>query len=150
MMSKKISVGHNLFAIVDDENYEELNKYHWYLNAVKSNHRYAIRRSNGKQILMHRIINNTPEGFHTDHVNHNTLDNRKSNLRTVTSRVNQLNRKGLQPNNTSGIQGVSWHKPTNKWAAYGIAKKKMHHLGLFENKEEAGAAVAKFKEGLDA
>ena len=51
---------------------------------------YAICKHN---ILVHRMLVECPNGFEIDHINHNTLDNRKENLRVVSSSVNQLNRR---------------------------------------------------------
>lgn len=47
----------------------------------------------GKCQLVHRSIMNCPKGFMVDHINHNQLDNRKSNLRIATNAENQVNRK---------------------------------------------------------
>ena len=63
---------------------------------------------------MHRLINKTTEGFDTDHINRNKLDNRRSNLRTVTRSQNQFNRSNPL-NNTSGVKGVHCDKNWKKW-----------------------------------
>lgn len=52
-----------------------------------------------------------------DHIYHKKYDNRKSQLRIVTGSQNGYNRQ-IQSNNTSGITGVYFHKPSNKWVAY--------------------------------
>jgi len=73
-----------------------------------------------------------PKGKQVDHWNHDTLDNRKGNLRIVTNRQNNENRNGAYKNSKSGIRGVSpfranhgtmyWvgrvHTPTLKPMAY--------------------------------
>jgi len=98
-------------AIVDDSDYERLSKFKWCYHLG-----YAIRYAGGgrKQRRferMHRVVNNTPDGFFTDHINRNKLDNRRANLRTVKHRENSINR-GLQSNNTSEIQrSTQEHNP---------------------------------------
>lgn len=122
------------FAIVDEEDYEWLMQWKWHLNGKG----YAQRKQNKKAIPMHRVINKTPEGFDTDHINRNTIDNRKCNLRSVTRSQNNKN-KGFYLNsakNKSGYIGVYFLEGRQKWGAKG----RRVQLGLFENKEEAIAA----------
>ena len=81
-------------AIVDDDDYEELNQFKWY-----SNNGYVCRaiKINGvyKTIPLHRTVNKTPIGLETDHINRNKLDNRKSNLRSVSRSINNFNKRNL-------------------------------------------------------
>jgi len=55
-----------------------------------------IRRNDGSYtlVLLHRVITGAPKGYDVDHRNHDTLDNRSSNLRIVTRAENHQNRKG--------------------------------------------------------
>ena len=69
--------------------------------------KYARCLIEGKVILLHRIIMGNPEGLVIDHINHNTLDNRKSNLRIVTYRENALNKS---PYSNTGEYGISLQK----------------------------------------
>lgn len=133
--------GKGVFAIVDDDDYEELNKQKWYL----SNKGYACRGIRSKQlpfgyktIFMHRLVNKTPEKYLTDHKNRNKLDNRKINLRTATEAENRYN--VIRKDNKSGVPGVSWYKHTNKWLAYIWVNKKMINLGYFKDFEQAVSA----------
>ena len=81
---------------------------------------------------------NTPNGFDTDHINSNGLDNRKSNLRITTRTGNLLNMNDPIPkNNKSGFRGVSWHKKSNKWRAFISVNRKQISLGLFNLKKDA-------------
>ena len=73
---------------------------------------------------------------HVDHINHNTLDNRRSNIRIVTIMQNAMNRKKIK-NKTSCYKGVCWHKSTSKWHCQIHVNKKRIHLGYFENEIEA-------------
>lgn len=85
-------------ALVDDEDFEYLNSMKWrasWHNNTKSFYAARADRSTGKYktVYMHRLIMQTPSGLECDHVFHNTLDNRKSQLRNVTRSENQRNKK---------------------------------------------------------
>ena len=108
-MAKKIKVFTEEMAIVDNDMYDELSKYRWHLHTG-----YPARKVKDKTIFMHRLVNQTPEGKFTDHINRNILDNRKDNLRTADKRLNGLNR-GVQPNNKSGYKNVCLHKASGLW-----------------------------------
>lgn len=99
----------------------------------------------GKGIYMHREILSRKVGRSlspnemADHINGSTLDNRRSNLRIATNAQNQMN-KGAQPNTSSGLKGVHWFSPRNKWRALITVDGKQKYLGLFTTKEAAHAA----------
>lgn len=126
---KKIKLTQNKYALVDNEEFEYLNQWKWHYHNLG----YAVR---GRGIYMHKVINNTPKGFETDHINRNKLDNRKQNLRTVTQTQNRYN-IGLQKNNTSGYKGVLWNKDRNNWMAYIYKNTKRIYLGSFSNINDA-------------
>jgi hypothetical protein len=138
---KRIQLTQGQFAIVDSEDFEELNKFKWHAKYFKSeNIFYASRSDNSfktvKAILMHRIILKATLHDYVDHVNHDTLDNRKINIRICTNSQNKMNCK-LYSNNKSGINGVRWLKHLNKWAGKITVNNKCIHLGVFANKDDA-------------
>ena len=90
----------------------------------------------GKKVLMHRVIKNAPKSHYVDHINHNTLDNRQSNLRLCNNSGNITNRNAPK-NNSSGYKGVSKCKATGKWKAYISKDNKRYYLGGFDTKEKA-------------
>ena len=65
-----------------------------------------------------------------DHVNHIRNDNRFSNLRETSNAENHKNRAILK-NNSSGVTGVSWYKPTGKWCVRINANGKIIYGGYF-------------------
>jgi len=71
-----------------------------------------------------------------DHINHNRSDNRAANLQWVTPKQN-AQKRGIMCNNTSGITGVYFNKPTGKWMAYIREDSKMTYLGVYATKAEA-------------
>jgi len=89
---------------------------------------------------MHREVINAPKGRMTDHINGNTLDNRRSNLRLATPSDNAHNTK-LPKNNTTGYRGVG--KKGNRYIAHIRSDNKEHHLGSFSTPEEAALAYNK-------
>lgn len=80
------------------------------------------------------------DGLEVDHRNRNRCDNRRSNLRAVTSDDQHHNRSSYA-GSSSRFRGVSWHKVTQKWRARVQVYGKTHYLGLFDSEEEAGAAI---------
>jgi hypothetical protein len=136
-------------AIVDDADFDYLNQWKWYLGA----HGYAVRQVFNKDkytklahamryraneiVYMHRLVNDTPEGFVTDHINQNPLDNRRQNLRSVGKSINGLNR-GRPQNNTSGVKGVYWQ--ANAWVAELKLNGKKLYLGRHKNIDDAAQA----------
>lgn len=140
------------FAIVDADMYDYLSQFTWRIQSDKQNGRYAGRiRNAGKvdgkyryeRIFLHRLVNATPDGFETDHINRNTLDNRRANLRTVTRQENIWNR-GMHRTNKTGFLGVSKKKNSNAWIAqigHRLEGRRVNvTLGSFDTPEEAAAA----------
>ena len=93
-----------------------------------------------KEIRLHRLLTNPPEDLQVDHINGNTLDNRRSNLRIVTNRQNHQNRHHKK---TSKYPGVYWHKTHRKWATTISVKNKSKHLGYFNSEVKAAIAYEK-------
>lgn len=129
----------NTFTLVDDKDFEWLNQWKWRTHSKGYAVRMAGGRKNAHLIYMHRLINNTPNGFETDHINQNKLDNRRSNLRSVTRTQNKLN-TGLWKANTSGHKGVTWNNQVNKWQAQIGLNNKNIVLGYFKNIKDASEA----------
>lgn len=104
---RKIELTHGEFAIVDDENFEYLNKFKWYAIRYYKHHCfYAVRRDGGKTILMHREVMQTPKGMVTDHIDHNGLNNQKNNLR-ICSHADNIRNSAKSIIGTSKYKGVS-------------------------------------------
>lgn len=123
---------------VDDDLFDFLNQWKWYFSgnyAVRGVRRKSVK--NGYiTIMMHNSINNTPQGFETDHINRDKLDNRRENLRSATRAENRYNME-LRADNKSGQRGVSWYKQTNRWVARGSVNGKLTTLGYFKDIKDA-------------
>lgn len=144
---KKIPLTQGRVALVDDEDFERLNKYKWCTFKTRYGGFVAVRNTpkvNGKRglIYMHRQIMGAPDGMDVDHRKNNTLDNQKHNLRICT-RTQNLRNSLPRKNCSSEFKGVSWHKSTKKWRAYINSGGKQQNLGVFGQEESAARAYDK-------
>jgi len=126
-------------AIIDREDVEKVIGYNWTAISGIGDSFYARRGTHaGKIFPMHKVItgkfNNT-----IDHINRNSLDNRKENLRVCSLRQNSANRKSAK-NSSSKFLGVHWNRQSQKWQVTIRKDGKYYHLGLF--KDERIAALA--------
>lgn len=113
----------------DLEDYDKIKDYYWVIN----NHGYVITGgANNPDILMHRLILKVTNDKEVDHINHNTNDNRKENLRIVTRSQNQMN-TSLRSNNTSGVTGVYFDNTHGCW----VSKIQNNILGYFHSFNDA-------------
>jgi hypothetical protein len=128
--------------LVDDEDYEALNAFTWYL----TRRGYATRKKRvgevapSTHITMHRQIMGVQEVSepHVDHINGDITDNRRQNLRLVTHAENMQNRKN--PPNKSGYRGVHWNPLVNAFYVSITVNGVKHSAGRFENIEDAARA----------
>jgi len=134
---KKIPLSKEKYAVVDDDDFNYLSQYKWSFD------RYAYRtvKKDGKRttVRMHRLIMNAPDGLDVDHINHDKLDNRRSNLR-VCSRSYNIRNKTKNHNLTSKYKGVSYDKGRKKWCAFICVNYKKSNLGRFNSEIEAHKA----------
>lgn len=125
-------------AKVDNEDYKRLSKYHWHETGS-----YPYRWVGGRKVFLHREVLNLGrikgEGIYIDHINNDTLDCRKENLREATHQQNQFN-SGPRRGSTSKFKGVSWYKRTRRWRAQIKLNQKTLTIGYFKCAEEAAKA----------
>lgn len=107
-----IPLTQDMFAIVDDLDYERLAAHKWYAEKNRDRTFYARRYSAGKRIHMHHEVLSPPPGMFTDHIDGNGLNNQRSNLRIATLTQNNANRRKLR--GASRYLGVSPTK-RGKW-----------------------------------
>ena len=88
---------------------------------------------------LHRYLFGHRHGYEIDHINLDTFDNRSENIRFCTHQQNQIN-QGLQSNNTSGVTGVSYYKPRQKYRARIKISQRDIHLGYYDTFLEATQA----------
>jgi hypothetical protein len=79
---------------------------------------------------------------YVDHIDGDARNNAWANIRPATLSQNAWNITAARKNNTSGVKGVSLHKPTGKWSAEIWVNSKKRVLGLHETIEGAAQARA--------
>lgn len=121
-------------TLVDQDIASELGKTNWHLLKNKANNGYA---KDSKGNLIHRVIMEAPFGMEVDHINGNSLDNRRSNLRVCTSRENQQNR---HYHRSGRLVGATFHKLSGKWQCVMNIDGKPKHIGLYKTEFEAHEA----------
>ena len=125
-----------LTAIVDEDDWHDLQGNIWTLN-----NGYAICNKGNKFRKMHHVVTKrvgryVEDGLVVDHINNDKLDNRRSNLRVVTTIVNAHNRKRVD--STKRFRGV--YKSRSKWRASITCKGHAHDAGTYDTEEEAASA----------
>jgi hypothetical protein len=135
----RIPLTKNKWAIVDRD-MAHLADYNWFYH----HEGYAVRslRPIKTHIYLHHCVIGRPLfKLEVDHINLNSLDNRRENLRIVTSRENKNNNRrkklGIA---SSGYPGVIWNKKLGKWVSRIWMNGKDHYLGLFMNEKLAASA----------
>jgi hypothetical protein len=124
-------------AIVDAEDFEMVSALNWHAHWNPNTQSFYARCWQNGRMMMHKFILGYDAGEQADHKNHNTLDNRRENLRRCTPMQNSQFRK-KRSDNTSGFKGVCLHN--GKWEAAITVNKKTIRLGSFETPEDAGRA----------
>jgi hypothetical protein len=134
-LMKKIKLTQGKWALVDDEDYERINKFKWC--AAKDRYTFYAIRGKWKDgrvipIKMHREILNAGKGEQVDHSDRDGLNNQKSNIR-ICSVMDNAHNKRKRRNNTTGYVGVFFRKNRNTFQAY--IRRKI--LGSFHDPKDA-------------
>jgi hypothetical protein len=146
--NKCLTVGNNMLiltkggpVLADTADYYILKDYHWH---VYENPGYAEARVGNHTVYMHRLLIQPPPNLETDHKDGKRTNNKRSNLRAVTTSVNQLNRQRCNRGrkDPSSPIGVIYRSKRNKWEAQIQINSKYYYIGSFQTKEDAVAARA--------
>lgn len=137
---KRIPLTQGQFAIVDDADFDWLMQWKWHAQWSRHTKSFYAQRNthlpNGKRtlLLMHRLILGLKHGDRRegDHINHDTLDHRRSNLRIVTHQENQWNRHNPK--------GYHWNQSAKKFNAKIKVNGKFKFLGYYDTASNAHAA----------
>jgi hypothetical protein len=146
-MPREITLSQGKVAVVDDADFDWLNQWKWFaLKSAQSDHwcaaRNTSRKSSKKRVLyMHRLIAGLEfgDGREVDHINLDSLDNCRSNLR-VTDRTGNMRNRRRRRTNRSGFKGVSFFKRDGNWKSRIVVDGKEIWLGYFSTPEAAHAA----------
>ena len=139
---------------IDKEDYEKLKDFKIYMrNQVGKNYAHFSIKGSGKKIAVHRFLTGLVDVKYSidqvvDHINGDSLDNRKSNLRICTQHQNAQNSR--KAGKIIGVKFIKSYNGTNKskWTASIMSNYKTIYLGYYDNKEEAIIARLKKEKEL--
>lgn len=131
-------MGKGKYAIVDDEDYEKVSRYRWHYGNGYAISDFGVR--------MHRFIMSPPQDLVVDHINHDRLDNRRSNLKICTQFENSQNRTHARA--TYG--NIYSNKKVTKWCACNMIDGKRVRSRSYDTYEEAEEALISMRKGIKA
>jgi len=135
-----VPLSKKLGALIDEYDLDKVVNATWFAKDYKGKY-YAASRINGKEVKLHRII--LPNTNIVDHINRNTLDNRRCNLREASLLLNRNNSTGWRKS-SSKYKGVTYEGRSQlAWVAQIRKGKKCHKLGRFALEENAAKAYDK-------
>lgn len=137
----------NQIVLIDDEDFDKIKHIKWRIEQSKCQPYVKFRTTDKNRktmaFIMHRIIMNIEhlswKEVIVDHINGNTLDNRKYNLRLANHNTNQYNTK-KSIKNTTGYRGVDWRKQEKKYRVRVSYNGKRITIGWFHDIREAAKA----------
>ncbi len=140
---RKIALTQNKYALIDNEDYEFISLFKWHASCIGKTF-YAQARISGKIVYMHRLLLGltADDKKCVDHINHNGLDNRRTNIRVCTRQQNQQYRK-IQSNCGSGLKGAYRCTKSKTWMSRICVHGKDIYLGTFKTKYAAHNAYKK-------
>lgn len=123
---------------IDLEDVEKINKVRWclYFDTTVNGFYVHAHGKNGT-LRLHRLIMDCPKDMQVDHIDRQTLNNRRSNLRIVTNQINSINKMKAFKNNKNGQLNVSWSNTNNLWRVRFRIDGKEKYVGGYRNYDEA-------------
>lgn len=122
-------------VLLDDKDYDlVVSMGKWNIHIVRGDAYVQKRITHTDLISLHRFLLGAKKGEYVDHIDHNPLNNQRSNLRIVSNGANLRNGR-IRVNNTSGYRGVSFRD--NRWRARIKVNYKDINLGHYKEKEDA-------------
>ncbi len=118
---------------IDECDFERVSQLSWTYDSG------YVRSTTAPRVKIHRYILNSPQGKLVDHINGDTLDNRRCNLRVANQSQNQWNRK-TNKNSKTGYKGVTLGARCKRYRATIGHEGKRIDLGLYDTAEEAHQA----------
>lgn len=140
-------------VLIDDEDYAWLSQWQWHAAGTPIPYVrrmiYTPRPEGGRTSIalpIHRQIMGLEQGdpLQVDHINRDTFDNRRQNLRVVTKAQNAQN-TGARPGSSSVFRGVGWDRDTSKWRAYAMIEGRLRHLGRYDDEREAARVASDYR-----
>lgn len=145
--------GETFECLVDLPDFERLKELGWHwtaswntnANGYYATHgEYQVGAGSVKTHLMHKFLMGTTASEQVDHLNHNKLDNRRSNLRVASRSENGRNRIGANRNSQSGIRNVT--RSHRRWIVQLYVNGRVREVGHAATPEEAGALASELRQ----
>lgn len=118
----------------DLEDYNKIKNYSWHFARGYIEAWDYLNSEKKTNIRLHRLIMNCPDDLIIDHINHNTFDNRKENLRMVSDLENAWNHI---PKNKYGVLGITYNKKKETYIVRITVNHKRLYIGSFKNINDA-------------
>lgn len=123
-------------AIFDEADRKALSAMSWRVR--RDAERPYVVSKGAKTVIAHRFLTGALPGEKVDHINGNTLDNRRANLRRCTNAQNIRNSRKYRSGSVSQYKGVTTSR--GQWRAQICCDYKKYNLGTFATEEEAAMA----------
>jgi hypothetical protein len=128
---------HDFDVLISKCDYERISVLKWrpHYGSKRQYFVHSIAKPR-QELMLHRFIMNATKGTVIDHINGNTLDNRRENLRVCSHSENMKNSK-KRSNGKCPYKGVYFNKHVNKWNPQIKVDGKRISLGYYLSAEEA-------------
>jgi len=127
--------------LIDKEDLDILEESKWHISFKDKNKTKGyVQRNHSEEVYLHRLLLNCPKGKTVDHINGNSFDNRKRNLRICTANENHMNRSKRRGKTSSNFIGVYYNKQNKNYRAQLKVGEKRIEVGSFKTAEEAAKA----------
>lgn len=134
---EQISLTQGKVALVDKKDSLLIKSIKWHIHNTGCGI-YARGHFDGKKVYMHRLLLSAPPGWQVDHINGNTLDNRRDNLRLVTPQQNSFNKKRIT--GRVPYRGVIYREDRKQYVARVTFHNKLYYAGYWDTAEQAALA----------
>jgi len=142
IQSKKYGLKH---FFIDGEDFEKVKNYKWCISKGWNDDDFYVvtnLKTKPRGLILHRYLMDCPKNMIVDHINHNTLDNRKENMRVCTKAQNGMNQKKQKRKTFSKYKGVVFYKKGNYTCFHAQIMIGQKHKSLGYHKTEELAAIA--------
>lgn len=135
-------------TLIDVDDWPTVSQHRWHAHNAQAGRLYAAR-SNGtgspRRVYLHRLLMDAAAGQEVDHINHNTLDNRRRNLRLGNRALNAQNLSVQRGKTHSKYRGVTRDIRTGAWIAQVWQDGRNHYLGRFPSEEMAASVASDYR-----
>lgn len=150
LCTREIPLTRGRVALVDRADYDALARHKWNTVGPRDPRRQYVGRNASRRappprgIYMHRVVSGAGPGDVVDHLNGNTMDNRRSNLRVGTHADNARNKAAWREGRVVGC----YQTKSGRWRVHVGANHHTLYVGRYETQEDAHAAFRSAREWI--